>query len=348
MTVVQASGPTPISRVWAGEKVIAEDLTGEDLGDVLELNSKASGWWVLPRDDHYAAAEMRDVAKALDLDRLAVVDLLADDRRAKFEIIGQARLVITNAVSFDQQELSVTVHPVSMVVTDRVLICLAAPSPGFNPARLLADHENWLAEGGVEIGVQILLAAVVRTHKDLVDTLEDASDDLADILFEERPLDRSEQLWAFRMRKALSQLRRVTEPMRQVMADLVEDPPTPRTTGGRHAPPPMVEGTTLSRRWGMLSEQQKRVANAADSLREALSSVFETSLALADTRLNTVMKKLTGWAAIIAVPTLVTGFVGMNVAFPFNGTPVGFWVYLVLMLAASVVLFVIFRRKEWI
>ena len=35
------------------------------------------------------------------------------------------------------------------------------------------------------------------------------------------------------------------------------------------------------------------------------------------------MKKLSGWAAIIAVPTLVSGFVGMNVAFPLEGTGAG-------------------------
>ena len=62
-----------------------------------------------------------------------------------------------------------------------------------------------------------------------------------------------------------------------------------------------------------MAEQHDRVANAADALREALSSLFDTSLALADVRLNQIMKKLTGWAAIIAVPTLITSFVGMNV-----------------------------------
>ena len=88
-----------------------------------------------------------------------------------------------------------------------------------------------------------------------------------------------------------------------------------------------------------MAEQHHRVANAADALREALSSVFDTSLALADVRMNQIMKKLTGWAAIIAVPTLVTSFVGMNVGFPLNGTATGFWVYLAIMVAAGVVLY---------
>jgi Mg2+ and Co2+ transporter CorA len=44
----------------------------------------------------------------------------------------------------------------------------------------------------------------------------------------------------------------------------------------------------------------------------------------------------------------VTGFVGMNVRFPLAATAVGFWVYFLLMLAASVVLYFVFRAKDWL
>ena len=98
----------------------------------------------------------------------------------------------------------------------------------------------------------------------------------------------------------------------------------------------------------MLAEQHDRVANAADALREALSSIFDTSLALADVRMNQIMKKLSGWAAIIAVPTLVTSFVGMNVGFPLHGSSIGFWVYFLLMVTAGVVLYLIFRARDWL
>ena len=45
---------------------------------------------------------------------------------------------------------------------------------------------------------------------------------------------------------------------------------------------------------------------------------------LQDARLNQVMKKLTGWAAIIAVPTAITGFYGQNVDYPGLETVGGF------------------------
>jgi magnesium transporter len=40
-------------------------------------------------------------------------------------------------------------------------------------------------------------------------------------------------------------------------------------------------------------------------------------------RLNVITKKVTGWAAIIAVPTLITGFFGMNVPYPGFGEKAG-------------------------
>ena len=171
--------------------------------------------------------------------------------------------------------------------------------------------------------------------------LEDSSDTLANVLFEERPLGKPEQLHAFKLRAALSQLRRLTDPMRAVMTDIVDSPPQGRKVKA-------VRDPAIGRHWVILSEHHARVANAADALREALASIFDTSLALADVRLNQIVKKLSAWAAIIAVPTLVTGFVGMNVHFPLTGSITGFWVYLLLMVTASVVLYFVFRAKDWL
>ena len=327
--------------MWSGSKIIAEDLTGEDLSDVLELHSDASAWWVLPRDREYGAVEVRHVARALDLDELAIKDLLAEDRRAKFEVMGQARLLITNAVSVDKDRAQISVHPVSMIATDRAVICLVDPNQDFKPAQLFVQREQLIAKGGIEAAVQIVIAAVIGTYEDALQWLEDSSDGLANVLFEERPLDKPEQLYAFKLRTALSQLRRLTDPMRTVMTDIVDSPPQGRKTkSGRDQ--------AISRHWMVLSEHHARVANAADALREALSSIFDTSLALADVRLNQIVKKLSSWAAIIAVPTLVTGFVGMNVRFPLAATATGFWVYLLLMATASVVLYFVFRAKDWL
>ena len=100
--------------------------------------------------------------------------------------------------------------------------------------------------------------------------------------------------------------------MRSVLDELVDDlPPISKANRGR--------SSQTARAWNALAERHARVANAANAQGDALSTIFQTSLSLVDVRSNEIMKKLSGWAAIIAVPTLVTGFVGMNVSVPARG-----------------------------
>ena len=115
---VTLPGPIPLSRVWTGSKVLAEDLAGEDLADVLDLHADALAWWVLERSSPYGQEELRRLAKVSELDDLAVTDLTAEDRRAKFEQLGQARLVVTNAIVSGAPADDLIVQPLSLLITE--------------------------------------------------------------------------------------------------------------------------------------------------------------------------------------------------------------------------------------
>jgi magnesium transporter len=60
------------------------------------------------------------------------------------------------------------------------------------------------------------------------------------------------------------------------------------------------------------------------------------------------MKKVTSWAAIIAVPTAVTGYYGMNVPYPGFAQHSGFVTSVVLLVALSSSLYLLFRRLDWL
>ena len=47
-----------------------------------------------------------------------------------------------------------------------------------------------------------------------------------------------------------------------------------------------------------------------------MTTILETNLTIQGNRMNVITKKVTSWAAIIAVPTFVTGLYGMNVPYP--------------------------------
>ena len=91
-----------------------------------------------------------------------------------------------------------------------------------------------------------------------------------------------------------------------------------------------------------------RVSEWTESLRDMVTTVFETNLSLQDARLNTVMKKLTGWAAIIAVPTAITGFYGQNVDYPGLESFGGFVTSTTLIVLTILLLYWMFKRRDWL
>ena len=91
-----------------------------------------------------------------------------------------------------------------------------------------------------------------------------------------------------------------------------------------------------------------RAAEWTESLRDLVTSAFETNLSLTDARLNTIMKKLAGWAAIIAVPTAITGWFGQNIPYPGFSEPLGLWLSVALIVVGVGVLYALFRARDWI
>jgi magnesium transporter len=91
-----------------------------------------------------------------------------------------------------------------------------------------------------------------------------------------------------------------------------------------------------------------RATEWTESLRDLVTTILETHLTVRGNRLNVIMKKVTSWAAIIAVPTAVTGWYGQNVPYPGFGHLAGLWSSTLIMVGLSVLLYVIFRRKDWL
>jgi len=322
-------GPVALSEAWIGSRVIAHDLHGDDLADVLQQNGDASAWAIAPREE---TAELQRLAKILGLDDYAVEELLAPGHRCRISDLGDTRLVRLLAVDLKDREL--VAGDVSMIIADQVVIILADDPYAQRIARSLTAAGPRLTGGGADRAAQLVVDFVIDTTVTTTEQLEASCDDLADQLFGGQPLSRDGKLEAFRLRRAVTQLRRVTAPTEDVVRELVAGAPDSDQVTDRH--------------WDKIIDRTQRVAVSVTALADGLTTIFDTSLSLDTARLDDVMKKLTGWAAIIAAPTLITGFVGMNVDFWFQGSSIGFYVYLAVMLAAVVALYILFKRKSWI
>jgi magnesium transporter len=83
-------------------------------------------------------------------------------------------------------------------------------------------------------------------------------------------------------------------------------------------------------------------------LRDLVATTVETNLTIQANRTNLIMKKLTSWAAIIAVPTVITGFYGQNLPYPGSGTHSGVPTSVALIASLSTLLYAGFERTDWL
>jgi len=79
-----------------------------------------------------------------------------------------------------------------------------------------------------------------------------------------------------------------------------------------------------------------------------VTTILDTNLTIQGNRMNIISKKVTSWAAIIAVPTFITGFAGMNLPYPGFAHHSGLIVIVASMIISPFLLYVSFKRKDWL
>ncbi len=92
-----------------------------------------------------------------------------------------------------------------------------------------------------------------------------------------------------------------------------------------------------------------QLIDVGDTNREILSGVLETYLTTLSNNMNSIMKKLTAYASLILVPTLISGIYGMNFRYmPELAWKTGYPFALGLMALSIIIIYVFFKRKKWI
>lgn len=191
-----------------------------------------------------------------------------------------------------------------------------------------------LASVGAELGLHAVLDVVADGHLDAAQVLDEELDALESQLFD-APDDTAAYRRAARLRRSLSALRRVALPMRDILSGLL------------NREQPLIDDRLLP----YYRDVQDHVVHAAqwsDSLRDVLTTIRESHLNVQSNQLNQVMKKVTGWAAVIAVPTAITGFYGQNRPYPGSEQTWGFWMSSIAICVLSISLYASFKRRDWI
>jgi magnesium transporter len=112
---------------------------------------------------------------------------------------------------------------------------------------------------------------------------------------------------------------------------------------------PGLIGAVLLPYFRDVTEHAIRVSELADNIRDLLTSLLELRVAQVANHLNVIMRKLTAWAGILLVPTLIAGIYGMNFAnMPELGWRYGYASALIVMGGSAFALYIMFKKKEWL
>jgi len=221
------------------------------------------------------------------------------------------------------------------LVLPRVLVTISTPGFPLDAVAETADAEHAISGCGVPFLSWALLTTVVDAHIDVLESLDDEADALVDAVFEPRPDTAALQRRAFSLRRAIASVRHSTLPMRELATSLERRSPS-------------TIDPVLLPYFTDVYDHTVHAADWAETLSDTVSSIMETNVALQGNRMNDIMKRVTSWAAIIAVPTAITGYFGQNFQFLGFGTDWGAWMSLGAIALSGLVLYALFKRRDWL
>jgi magnesium transporter len=280
--------------------------------------------------------QLTELAAELGLHELAVEDALGEHQRPKLDRYDSHLFLSSHSVRVDRETSTLDETEIDAFINDRWIITVRK-NEGFSMEPVLQrwDRSGDLAKHGVSFLLYGLLDVIVDGYFETVQEFDDYYDEVSEGIFSERPLDPAQQRHWFKMRQALVRFHRLVVPMRETVSGLMRR---------EHS----AVAESLYPYFQDVYDHILRVSESTDALRDLVSTIVETNLSLRDYRQNQVMKKVTSWAAIIAVPTLITGYYGMNVPYPGSGQQWGVAVSGLLVILLSSGLFVLFRKRDWL
>ena len=320
------------TRAYRGGVLEAESFSVEDVSDYLaEPDTIVWVDLVAPTSE-----DLDQLTEELGLHELAVEDATGPQQRPKLDRYADHLFLTTYHVSVDLVAARLKETEVNAFFNDRWLITVRKED-GLRMDRVIArwDRSPTMMEFGVGFLLYGLLDVIVDDYFAVLSELDDFYERVSDAIFAEKPLEPARQRHWFEMRRAMVRFHRLVVPMRETVSTLM-----------RHEQDIVPEG--LYPYFQDVYDHILRVSESSDALRDLVTAIVETNFSLRDYRQNLIVKKVSGWAAIIAVPALITGFYGMNVPYPGSGEVSGVIWATLLIVGASVGLYWVFRHNDWL
>jgi magnesium transporter len=310
----------------------ASQLLAPGLDQAVERARAGQGFVLLGVDDP-GTEEIEAIQEGFGLPALAVEDAQREHQRPKLESYGDELFLVVKTVRYDEGRAEIDIGEVDLFIGEHHAI-VAAPQLAtvIEGARRRLDASPASAAGGALAAAWAILDEVVDAYELVLDRFADDLERLEQAVFVE---GRDQGQAIYLHRQQVARMARVVHPMLGLFDRL-------------HQGQQLEPAERLRPLFRDVGDHLQRVFEEVDLLGNALDGLQNANVSGVTVRQNIVLQKVSGWGAIIAVPTVITGIYGMNFKhMPELSWRFGYPLVLVGMLVVVVVLYWRFKRSGW-
>jgi magnesium transporter len=282
-----------------------------------------------PSEDEFDA-----VRREFDLHELAVEDAIKAHQRPKLEAYDDSLFIVLKPARYVEAEREVEFGEIGIFIGDGFIITVRHGEAALHEVRLRVEERPDLLECGPGAALYAIVDRIVDDYQPVIAALDREVDAVEREVFSHSATNPAE---------AIYKLKREVLELHGAVAPLAE--PLDRLARGRHE----LIHEDIRTYFRDVHDHLLRVIEQVESYRDLLTSVLAANLSQVTVRQNEDMRRISAWAAIIAVPTLIAGIYGMNFAhMPELHWTFGYPVALGTIAGASLFLYRYFRRIGWL
>ena len=270
------------------------DITLDEISEILARDDGSFIWVGLyePGDD-----VLDKLQEEFDLHDLAVEDAHNAHQRPKLEAYGDSLFVAVNTAQVVEERIRY--GETHAFLGPRYLVTVRhGASLSYAPVRTRVEREPELLELGPSYALYAVLDAIVDNYLPIVDEFKETLLALEKDIFTET-FSRGIVRRLYDLKRELTYMRVAVTPLQDVLSQLV------RTQS------PLVP-SEVHLYFRDVLDHSVRINETIDALRDMLGTALNVNQSMVTLAQGEVVKRLAGWAALLAVPTLVTSWYGMN------------------------------------
>ncbi len=281
-----------------------------------------------------ADAVLLKLQEEFGLHDLAIDDARNAHQRPKVEAYGNSLFVVVTTAQSVQDRIEY--GETHAFLGPRFLVTVRhGASLSYAPVRARVEREPQLLKMGPSYCLYAVMDFVVDNYLPITIGYRDTLDALEKDIFAEN-YKRTTVMRLYELKRQLNKMRMAVAPLQDVLAQL------------RRYPGDLIpDEVKLYIR--DVHDHAVRISDVIDTLREMLGTALSVNLSLVTLAQGETVKRLGAWAALLAAPTLITSWYGMNFAhMPELDKPWAYPAMIVGVGAVCVGLYRLFKRARWL